>query len=296
MVGTVQRLDRYLFRQLLGPFSFFTLALTAIVWLSQSLRFVDWIFNKGLSAGLFVYLATLILPGILAIVLPISLFAAILYAYHRLSAESEIVVMSAVGLGPRTLVRPALLLAVLVVIASYGLTLYLMPTGQRTFRILKMELRADLSHLLLREGAFNTVGSGLTVYVRERKSSGELLGILVHDSRNEARPITMMAERGILLSTESGPRLVLVKGNRQEVSQRTQQLSMLHFDRYTLDLGQFVKVRERLWLDAKERYVDELFSPGDSPADRRNASRFRAAGHDRVTSPLFALTLALIAL
>jgi lipopolysaccharide export system permease protein len=289
-------LQRYVWRQLLGPFAFFTLALTGVIWLSQSLRFIDWIFNKGLSAGFFFYMTALLLPGLLAIVLPIALFAAVIYAYHRMSAESEIVVMSAAGIGPWPLARPALLLAVLVTGLGYALTLYLMPLGQRNFRMLRMDLKSDLSHVLLQEGTFNTVTGGLTVYIRERRGSGEMRGILVHDSRNQSRPTTMMAEQGVLVRTKTGPRLVLVNGNRQEIAARSHQLSILHFDRYALDLGQFVQATKRRWFDAKARYLHELFRPGDSPADRRNAARFRAAGNDRITAPLFALAFALMGL
>lgn len=292
----VPRLNRYILRQLFGPFVFFTLSLTGVIWLTQSLQFIDWIFNKGLSTGFFFYLTLLILPGVLAIVLPISLFAAILYTYQRLSAESELVVMASSGLAPSRLARPALLLAVLITVVGYGLTLYLMPLGHRTFRALKMDLRANLSNVLLQEGTFNTVGQGLTVYIRERYSGGELRGILVHDSRDSARPTTMMAERGILVSSEEGPRLVLDEGNRQEIEYGTEQLSILHFDRYTLDLTQFVKTEHGVWLDAKDRYLHELFWPGDSPEARRDRDRLRAAGHDRLVLPLFAVVLAAMAL
>lgn len=290
------RLNRYILRQLLGPFVLLTLSLGGVIWLTQSLRFVDWIFNKGLSTGFFFYLSSLILPGVLAIVLPISLFAAILYSYHRLSAESELVVMASSGLGPAGLARPALLLSLAVTLAGYGLTLYLMPLGQRTFGALKMDISADLSQVLLKEGTFNTVARGLTVYIRERAGSGELRGILVHDSRDPERPTTMLAERGILTGSAAGPRLVLVKGNRQEIEHRGRQLSLLHFDRYSLDLTQFVQHRYGGWLSAKERYLDELFWPGDSAQARRDAARFRAAGHGRIAEPLFAVVLALVAL
>ena len=123
-------------------------------------------------------------------------------------------------------------------------------------------------------------------------------GILVHDSRNENRPTTMMAEQGALVRTNAGPRLVLVlvNGNRQEIAARTGQLSMLHFDRYTLDLGQFVKASQTRWFDAKERYLHELLDPGEAPADRRNLDRFLAAANDRLTAPLFTLAFTLMAL
>ena len=55
-------LDRYILRQCLAIMVFVTAVLTVTVWLAQSLRLVDLIVNRGLSAEIFVYLAILILP------------------------------------------------------------------------------------------------------------------------------------------------------------------------------------------------------------------------------------------
>ena len=40
-------LARYIFRQLAGPLFVVTLTLTGVVWLTQSLRFLDLIINRG---------------------------------------------------------------------------------------------------------------------------------------------------------------------------------------------------------------------------------------------------------
>ncbi len=55
----------YIFRHLIGSFLIITLSLVGVMWLTQSLRFVDLIINKGLSVGLFFYMTLLILPGLL---------------------------------------------------------------------------------------------------------------------------------------------------------------------------------------------------------------------------------------
>lgn len=292
----MRRIDRYILRQLAGPFLFFAATLTGVIWLTQSLRFVDLIINRGLSGGLFLYLTLLILPGVWALILPVALLASVLYTYYRLSADRELVVMGAVGLGPRSLARPALVLAGALTLVVYLLTLWLMPLGQRSFANLKLELRTNLSYVLLQEGAFNTIGSGLTVYIRARGADGALLGILVHDGRLADRPSTMMAERGALVRTEQGPRLVLIAGNRQQVDRSTGQLSMLYFDRYTLDLEPFVNTGEAHWLEPGERYLGELFFPEGTADDLRNAGSLWAEGHDRLSAPLYGVAFTLIAL
>ena len=113
------RLTRYILGQMMAPLAFVTLSLTAVVWLIQSLQFVDMIINRGLSASRFLYLTILLTPGFLALILPIALFCAILYTYHRLTYDSEIMVMRAAGLSQRALAAPALVMAFVIVALSY---------------------------------------------------------------------------------------------------------------------------------------------------------------------------------
>ena len=235
------------------------------------------------------------MPGFLTIILPIAVFCSILYVYHRLDTDSEIVVMRAAGLSQRRLVLPALILAVAVAAATYLMTLYLMPLGLRTFKDLQFVVRHNYASVLIQEGTFNTLVNGVTVYVRERRSSGELLGILVHDSRDSQRPVTMMAERGAVTMTDDGPRFIMVNGNRQEVESDRGQLSLLYFDQYALDLGVFAQSPATRWREASERYLYELFVPGVTLDDVRSADAFLAEAHRRITLPLYALALAMIA-
>ncbi|HEX3500359.1 MAG TPA: LptF/LptG family permease, partial [Stellaceae bacterium] len=77
-------LTRYILRQSLGTTLFVTAALSAAIWLTQSLRLVDLIVNRGLTAELFFYLSILVLPRFVDIVLPIGIFIAVLFTYNKL--------------------------------------------------------------------------------------------------------------------------------------------------------------------------------------------------------------------
>src|SRR5438128_8773908 len=107
----MNRLNRYILWQCLSMMLFVTAALSAAVWLAQSLRLVDLIVNRGLAVEMFLYLALLILPRFLDIVLPIGAFIAVLFVFNRLTAESELVVMRAAGVSPLSLARPVFMLA-----------------------------------------------------------------------------------------------------------------------------------------------------------------------------------------
>ena len=142
----LRRLDRYIFRQIAGPFLFFVLVFTGVIWLTQSLRVIDTVVNNGQSARVFLEFTVLLLPLVLSIVLPVSLFAAVLFAVNRLFTDSEIVVMLAAGLSGTSLLRAVTVFSLMVMTVLYGITIYLMPTAQREMRDRIASLLAMLKH------------------------------------------------------------------------------------------------------------------------------------------------------
>ncbi len=292
----MKEITRYVLRQLIEVTLFVTLALTGVVWLSQSLRFIDLIINRGLSFFTFVYLTFLLLPSFLAVLLPVALFCAVVYTYHRLTVDSEIVVLRAAGLSDMALMKPALIMAGLVVALCYAITLYMQPAGFREFKDRQFIIRADFSRILLREGSFNTLGDGLTIFIRERLDNDEVRGILVHDNRDRDKPVTMMAERGMLLHTPEGSFLSLFKGNRQEMNRDRGKLALLYFDRHNVNLSDLIDAEGPRWREPRERYIHELFREAQDDGERAYINELRGEGHNRLVSPLYSLVMTLIAL
>lgn len=274
-----------------------TFVLLAVVWLSQSLRFIELIVNQGLGIGGFLTISSLLLPSFLGLILPITTFIAVSIVYIRLHNDRELVVMRAGGLGPLRIMAPALLVAALMSGVLYSINLYFLPAGYAQFKSMQHELRNDLAGLIVREGSFNTMSDDLTVYVRQRDSAGTLQGLLLHDARNPSLPVTMMAERGTLVRTNEGPRFVLEEGNRQQYDRTTGQLTTLYFDRYVLDMENFTETSpgER-WPEPNERFLSELLYPDpDSPGDVANYDKLIAVGHDRLSWPLYSIAYAALA-
>jgi lipopolysaccharide export system permease protein len=287
--------DRYILRQLVVATVVVAGSLTCVAWLTQSLRFVEMIINRGLSGPLFVYFTMLLLPTFLAFILPVALFAAIVFTYNRLTSDSELIVLRAAGVGNMALARPALVLGAVMTIFAYGLTLYAIPTSFRMFKDLQFRLRYSYSAFVLHEGVFNALMKGVTVYVRSRSSDGELYGIIVHDSRDPERSTTMMAERGAIVAGEQGPRVVLVNGNRQEQRAEDGSVSILYFDRYTFEITGLDDAPQGRWREPRERYLHELFSPSEQQ-ETWNYQKLRMEGHYRLASPLLNIAFTLIGL
>src|SRR5713226_7207467 len=278
-------ITRYILRQTLATMIFVAVCFTAAVWLLQSLRLIDLIVNRGLSAGLFAYLAILILPRFVDVVLPIAVFIAVLFTYNRLLIESELVVMRAAGMSQADLARPALITGAVGMAMLLSMSVYFLPAANRAFKDLQFEIRNRFASVLLQDGIFNTLSDTLTIYVRSRDANGELVGLLVHDTRDPSKPVTIIAERGAFVDTDGGPRVLMVNGGRQQLDRATGKLSVLSFEKYTLDLASF--------RDAPGvRYLHELLWPGEGRRGDQGSLLIEA--NLRLINPLTALAFAAI--
>jgi lipopolysaccharide export system permease protein len=303
------RLDRYIFRQLAVGLLAVTVGLAVLVWLTQSLRFIELVLDRGLSFLVFIELTGLLLPGFFAIILPITTFLVALFVYVRLASDRELVVMRAAGISQWRLARPAMAMALLSLGVCYVLNLLVVPETQAAFRAWQFEIRNQLAAILVQEGVFSSIGDDLTVYARLRDRDGSLRGILIHDARERGAPVTILAEAGRITPTPTGPRVTLENGQRQQVEHSpppagappgtppTIRLAVLTFSENSVDLARSARGEENRYRNAQERSLDELLHP--DPAERipdRDLRRFRAEAHGRLASPLNALSYALVAM
>lgn len=290
----ITRLDRYIFRQLSLALIAVTGGLTALIWLVQSLRFVELVVNHGLSLGVFLELTGLLTPSFIAIILPITTFVVVQFIYQRLAGDREITVMRAAGLSPFALSRPAIVLALLAVGCGYMLNLWIVPDSLASFRDFQWEIRNRMAAFLLQEGVFTSISENLTVYVRKRDPDGTLHGILVDDGRDKTAHATILAERGRLVEGPTGPRVLLVDGSREEIDHQTGRLNVLTFGQNDIDLSDNSNNNGARPPDMSEVSLGELLHP--HPANDRDIPKWIAEAHKRLSSPLTALSYAFVGL
>jgi lipopolysaccharide export system permease protein len=292
----MKSLSRYVLKETLTLTFALTLVFSAAVWLVQSLRLIDLLVNRGLSVGLFMELAMLIFPRFIEIVLPIAIFLAILFSYNRLISESELIVMRAAGLSQTTLARPALILASIGALILLVLSTYVLPAANREFKDLQFEIRNHFASALIQEGVFNTLSDRLTVYVRSRDRRGELGGLIIHDTRDPKRPVTLFAEQGALVDTPDGPRVLMANGSRQQFDEDGGKLAVLSFERYTLDLQNNKEVVAARQRQPDERYLHELLFDNDEASRRAFGTGLTLELHLQLLAPFAAIVFALIPL
>jgi lipopolysaccharide export system permease protein len=290
----MNRAQAYIFRQVCVSTVFIVVTLTAVIWLTQAMRFIRFILNKGLSLDIFFYITSLLLPSFILITLPVSLFFATLFTLNKLTNDRELIVLRSSGMSHWQAAKPVIYLGLMCVAICYSVSLYFLPVSIQEFRRVQTTARENFSAALLLEGTFNSVGQNLTIYVRSREGN-EIFGILVQDNRKPEAPTTIMAKRGAVEAGPDGPRVILFEGNRQELDRKTGNLSVLYFKQYSVEVN-LLGEEQRGWREPGERFLLELLYPDDSPHDRQYRTKLIAEGHSRIAAPLLALTLPFIAL
>jgi lipopolysaccharide export system permease protein len=289
------RLDRYILRQLAIALVSVTAALVALIWLTQSLRFIQIIVDRGLSPLVFMRLTLLLVPSFVATILPITCFIVVLFVYARLAGDRELTVMRAAGMSDIALARPALLVALLVTLGCYFLNILLVPASLGAFRTYQFEIRNQIAAFLLEPGVFTQVTRNVTVYVQSRGADDSLQGILIQDGRDRQAPATILARFGQLQSNAQGPVVLLEDGSREQIDPKTGRLEILTFDRNVISLAQTAKATSMDMNDAAETPLAELFNPPPSLAATDKA-KWLVEAQRRLSVPLSAISFTLIGL
>ncbi len=289
-------IDRYIFRATFSAFLIVLVSLTAVIWVTQALRDIDIMTSQGQTILVFIGITGLIIPLLVLVIAPIALLIAVAHVLHKMSTDSEIIVLNASGMSPWVLFRAFMLVAVVVALFVTVISAYFAPKGLRMLRDWLTAVRADVVTTVLQPGRFTPLEGGVTLYIRERGRNGQLLGIFLDDRRNPKERVTVLAESGELLDNKKGTFLVLQHGQLQRHELSQQDPAMVSFERYAFDLSQFAGGAQAVTYSIRERYLWQLLFP--SPTDKfyiEQPGAFRAELHDRLMAPLYPLVFVVIA-
>lgn len=267
--------------------------LTLLILLTQSLKFLEVIISSGASAGSFLMLMGLALPKFAEAVLPVSVMIACVFIYHKMIADSEMVIARAAGNSPLSLARPALVMTGWLALILLLLSAWVTPKSIASLQENRQAIQAEYASLLFREGVFNTVGSGLTAYIRKRSWTGEMEGLMIHDTRplrEGKNPYTLIAKRGVAMKSDKGQKIIVYDGVRQELNPETGTVSRLDFSQYVIDVPISETGLNARWREPEERTLFELLdSKAYSQTDQRFVQDFVVEVHRRFSMPLLML-------
>jgi lipopolysaccharide export system permease protein len=222
-----------------------------------------------------------------------------LYTLDRMNGDSELIVMTAAGAPIWRIGAPFVVLASMVCVVILIFNLWVMPASMRALRALITQVRTDVISQVLQPGRFSSTEPGLTFHIRDRSPTGDLLGLLVHDERDDKLVMSYLASRGRIISNDDGAYLVMFDGHvhRYEVKDPSKGVQIVAFDQYVLNISDFSpKDTSSKELRPRERYLSELLNADPKLLKQKSAAGLlRTELHDRFSTPFYPLLFAFLA-
>jgi lipopolysaccharide export system permease protein len=234
-------LTRYILREMVGPTVLGFVFYTSIILMQKLFDFAGMIIRRSLSGAVVAKLLLLSLPHIVVLTVPMSLLFGILIAVGRMSADSEIIAMRALGISTRTIYRPVFVFSFAVFLLNLYLINVVMPRGNSQFAALWGELLTSSVEKDIKPRIFYDDYENLMIYVNDvDPRTGHWKGVFVSDTRSSEaadRATTPQAvvERAAAhpddtaagaLSTGSGQRIVVAQTGTLSVVKATKQVWM----------------------------------------------------------------------
>ncbi len=234
-------LSRYVLREHLGPLAFALTALTSLLLLNFiAKRFGDLV-GKGLPTAVIAEFFMLAIPFTVAMTLPMACLVAVLYAFSRLAAESEITALKASGVSMSRVMAPVLAGATVLAVGMVLFNDFLLPEANHRLRILQTDIGRTKPTFALREQVINDVVPGRLFLRAARidKASNRLHGVVIYDFGDGSKRRTIVADSGDLALIEGtgDMTMVLYRGTMTEIpANDPTQLSRLSYvtDRITV--------------------------------------------------------------
>ena len=295
IIFAMKILNRYIVKQIFIGFLLISFSLLAMLWLTQSLRFVEMVTRQGLPVYLFAEMTSLLMPRIFNVLSPIALFVAVLFVYNRMITDRELVVMQSAGISPWNNANAAVFMGILLSFFNIFVMNWVIPASESKFRDLEWQVRNNMTQMIFREGEFTTVKKGITVFIDKHEEDGSVSGIFVSDESKPDVKITLTAEKGRMIQSEKGPRILFINGVRQEINKQTFQFNTLSFKRYS---AEFIsnESSERREQSVRERNIFDLLNSDKDPSLTPQEQRKNIVeGHRRIIYPFYNIVFALFA-
>jgi LPS export ABC transporter permease LptG len=219
-------LTRYIFKEMLGPTALGFAFYTFIILMKNLFDFAGMIIKRSLPASTVGRLLFLSLPHIVVLTVPMSLLFGILIAVGRLSSDSEIIAMRALGISTRTIYRPVFLFSFLVFCINLYLMNFVLPHGNAEFAALRSEIFTSQIEKELKPRVFYDEYENLTIYVNDLDSKTlQWKGVFVADSRtaDETRtgtstgPVTIAQQLQTARQEAAQPPSILPQGSSNKI-------------------------------------------------------------------------------
>lgn len=265
----------------------------SMIWLTQSLRFIELITSKGIDFLSFMKIIMFLVLPMAYICIPISVLIALIIVVHSMNNDNEIIIIKNAGISNLQIFRAFCVSIVVISLLHYLISFYLLPYSYKSFKEYQFLLKEHFIASAFEEGVFNTKINNITVYTKEKSDSGTYKGIVIYDNRTANSPVTYIAQIGKIYQDGDNTNFLLVNGSRQNENLAKKTITIAKFDSYYFNMRMDSSETMR-HIDPNELNIFELLNDDGKTIEKIQSHKVIAI--QRIIWPALNLLLALYVL
>ncbi len=290
----------YIIKEIWPNFIASLLVFVFVMVAAQMLSITELIVTSGVKVTQVAGMIFFLLPDILSFALPAVTLMAVVVAFLRLSADSEIIALKSSGVSLYQMLPPVVIFSFLIFIIAMTITVFAAPWGNRSFKDLLFKIAKSKADLGIKERVFSEPFEDVVIYVNSfSKQDGVLRDIFVVDRRDKSVANTIIAEEGHILINPDKRIITLyfMKGIIFQVEETFDSARTINFNTYGLNIGlkdilANLETREKapheLWV---QDLVKELKT---APKGDRRRNRIMRELIEKVSIPLSIIFMGII--
>lgn len=291
-------LVRYVLKELIVPLAIWLGFLFVLLFVMQFLRATEVLLGSAVTvqdvARLMLYLG----PHFLVMAIPVAFLLAILLGLGRLGDDREIAAMSALGIGPLQLAVVPIIIGLILGALTLALAVNAEPRGLTEVKglvneIIKKNIVGDV-----KPGIFYEDLTNLTVYAEGvDKGRGQWRNVLIHDDREPASPLLVLAREGRVNAAGRGEwlKIALNDGKVHRANRATSDYTIVGFERAEINVGVESRLKNRFRSPREEMTPEELWQAAEEErVSGQNPRPYLVAFYSRFSLALTPVAFALL--
>src|SRR5262249_8849474 len=194
-------LDRYIVREIFRHALLGLIVFTFVFFVPQLVRLMELLVRHSGSGDQLLKLFLCLLPGVLTFTVPMAILVGVLLGLGRMASDSEIIAMTALGIGRRRMLIPVAVLALTGVLVTSSMTLWAGPASLRAFRSIEADLIANQVSFQVQPRVFDERFPKTVLYVNDVSASGtQWHGVFLAEAGDQNSSQLTLAENAIVIA------------------------------------------------------------------------------------------------
>src|SRR5580704_1098572 len=294
-VRIMRILDRYIVREVVRHALLGLLIFTFVLFVPKLVRLMELFVRHSGSGSQIVELFLCILPGVFVFTIPMAVLVGVMLGLGRMSMDSEIIALSALGISRTRILVPVGVIALVGALLTLLMTAYLAPFSLRNFRNIETDLITSQISFQVQPRVFDERFPHMVLYLNDVSASGtHWNGVFLAEAGAESGSQITLAESAIVIAEPKQGKLEIhLNGGATHEFSRTDanHYSVTAFGRsdWPIEVNGLAPSKERE-LTLAEQFLAQLW--------RHNSLSWRDARvelHQRFAFPVACLIFAFVA-